>query len=200
MARKCQAVSPSLKIVTDVNILTLLLRNELSRASSQGTFLPGICTLFLILSNLYKITQKSWGHCSLSFVQKGTEESGVPGAMSRSKKRRVRSVGAGLPYCPSAFPFSGMRATTFSANTSSGATETQRHYTQDQMLEGHQKLHKMLYLPCIEVNIEHSNDILGAHSPCFTANPVYTLGCTSELFGMHQKLHPQVHRSRSIPT
>lgn len=29
--------------------------------AKAGTYLPGICTVFLILFNVYKITQKSWG-------------------------------------------------------------------------------------------------------------------------------------------
>lgn len=76
-------------------------------------FSPRNLYSILILFNFYKITQKSWGHCFLSFVQKGTEESGAPRAMNRSKKR---SVGAGLPYCPLVFPFFGIRATTFSGS------------------------------------------------------------------------------------
>ena len=86
-------------------------------------------------------------------MQKGTEESGAPRAMNRSKKRRVRSVGAGLPYCPSVFPFLRLEPPpSVEANTSSGAIETQRHYTQGQMFEGNQKLQKMLYLLSIQVN------------------------------------------------
>lgn len=83
-----------------------------------------------------KRNRRIW--CTRSHEQKQKEE---------SEERWGRTA-----YCPSAFPFSGMRATTFRAHTSSGARETQRHYTQDQMFEGNQKLHKMLYLLSIQVN------------------------------------------------
>lgn len=83
-----------------------------------------------------KRNRRIW--CTQSHQQKQREES-----------EECRGRTASLSF---SITILGISATAFSANTSSGALETQRHYIQGQMFEGNQKLHKMLYLLSIQVN------------------------------------------------